>query len=189
VVFVTLWEQPGDVIAYRLDAADRLEWVNENWGRFAARNEAPELAAGRVLGRPLWDFLSTPEVHQIYRTVLERVRRLLRPVRFPIRCDSPGLRRSMTLSLTPQAEGKILFECRLDRLETRGPAPLLDPRRPRSEDLLAVCSWCKRVRAGEEWLEIEEAIAALDLFGQECLPRLTHGICPACKERVLAPAL
>jgi hypothetical protein len=47
-----------------------------------------------------------------------------------------------------------------------------------------VCGWCKRVRHGAGWLDVEDALAQLELSpGRE--PSLTHGICPSCLARVL----
>jgi hypothetical protein len=47
-----------------------------------------------------------------------------------------------------------------------------------------MCGWCKRVYADAKWVEIEEAIERLDLFGISKPPDTTHGICPSCKESV-----
>ena len=41
---------------------------------FAAANEARDLTGASVHGRSLFDFLATPEVRQLYRALLERVR-------------------------------------------------------------------------------------------------------------------
>jgi hypothetical protein len=49
---------------------------------------------------------------------------------------------------------------------------------------LTVCGWCKRVRDGARWLDIERVLAQLELSdGREL--SLTHGICPSCLARVL----
>jgi hypothetical protein len=49
---------------------------------------------------------------------------------------------------------------------------------------LTVCGWCQRVKDGAGWLELEAALAQLELAqGHE--PNLTHGICPSCFARVL----
>ncbi len=48
--------------------------------------------------------------------------------------------------------------------------------------LVAVaCAWCQRVRTGEGW----ESASGLDLNA----PGVTHGICPECLAREIAPAL
>ena len=44
-----------------------------------------------------------------------------------------------------------------------------------------MCAWCKKADVGG-WVEVEEAVRRLQLFDQARLPRITHGVCPACKE-------
>ncbi|HSM05400.1 MAG TPA: hypothetical protein VK858_12345 [Longimicrobiales bacterium] len=48
-----------------------------------------------------------------------------------------------------------------------------------------MCAWCNCVRVESEWLEVEEAIQLLDLFGARAVPGITHGICPPCLDSVL----
>jgi len=49
-----------------------------------------------------------------------------------------------------------------------------------------MCSWCKRVPDGSgRWLEVEEAVAELGLMAGPHLPRVSHGICPACGKAIL----
>ncbi len=50
-----------------------------------------------------------------------------------------------------------------------------------ADQRLCVCSWCKKVKRGGEWVKPDT-----DLTEQE-LAVATHGICPACAERVQTP--
>lgn len=165
---------------YRLDPLDRIVHVNRAWLSFAARNESEALTPEAVLNRPLWDFIADGETRQVYRMILTRVRSSGKEVRIPFRCDSPGLRRFMEMEIAPLAEGAVEFRCKLLRAERRLPVALLDPAVDRSSEFLQICGWCKRINLDGEWVETEEAVKRLDLFGAEKLPRLTHGICPDC---------
>jgi hypothetical protein len=40
--------------------------------------------------------------------------------------------------------------------------------------------------ATPEWLEVEEAIPRLQLFEQDHMPQITHGICGECERQVEA---
>ncbi|MEJ7699195.1 MAG: Crp/Fnr family transcriptional regulator [Pyrinomonadaceae bacterium] len=63
---------------------------------------------------------------------------------------------------------------------------LLDTNALHSDDLIHICSWCKRVDVGQEnWEEIEEAVKTLGVFEQEKLPQITHGICSDCYKTML----
>jgi hypothetical protein len=56
---------------------------------------------------------------------------------------------------------------------------------PRLRDLVHVCSWCRNVRVGAEWVGNDEGLRRLGpVFRAE--RRLSHGICPACFDRVAA---
>lgn len=170
---------PGGTFAHQIDADDRLVQVDAAWRAFGRENGLPDPDAV-VLGRPLWDFITGTEVRHLYELILGRVRGG-RTVSFPFRCDAPHLRRHMRMAVAPLAAGAVRFLCVLLRQEARAPAALLDPSRRPGEDVLILCSWCKRVAvAPGEWAEVEDAVARLGLFEAAELPGLSHGICPPC---------
>ena len=84
------------VFEYEIDASDVITQVNRHWEEFAEANDAPGLGA-RVVGTWLWKHFAGMEVKYIYRTLLERVRESGQSVSIPFRCDSPELRRRMSL--------------------------------------------------------------------------------------------
>jgi hypothetical protein len=49
------------------------------------------------------------------------------------------------------------------------------------ESLVVMCAWCRRVRAGDEWLAIEQFLE------RQHHAHTTHGICNTCAEGVLLP--
>lgn len=51
------------------------------------------------------------------------------------------------------------------------------------EGLLPICSYCKKVRSGEEWIPIEAYIA------RHSGADFTHGLCPACRDQHYGPFL
>ncbi len=68
--------------------------------------------------------------------------------------------------------------------EDRDYASLLDVNAPRSDALLAICSWGKRIELPEDgWTEVEPGVRKLDLFGDAPVPQLSHGVCPDCEKR------
>lgn len=170
---------------YAVDDANRIVEVDEAWLRFARQNDAPGLDRDAVLGASLWTFISDQEMCLLYEAILERVRRGQLRVTIPFRCDSPAVRRFMELEMVPAVEGVIHLNSRLLRREEREPVPLLDRDVARSDKMLYMCSWCKRIEFSElEWVEVEAAVARLDLFGERPVPRISHGICPSCRENL-----
>ena len=165
-------------VEYELDADDRIRRVNEAWREFARENDASFLA-DEALGAPIWSWIAGQEVRHLFRAVFKRVRTEGGSVAFPFRCDSPARRRFMEFHISALEEGAVLCRARLLKVEDREPMTLqiaqgVGP-------LLAMCSWCKKVRTPDaRWLELEEGVLHLRLF--ESPPSgITHTICDACE--------
>lgn len=170
----------GKTIKYQIDAEDKLVYLNEEWSAFAIANGAPNLTPKYILKRPLLDFVSDAETRELYRILFSRVRETLRPVTFPFRCDSPDLKRFMEMELIPQTDKSIQFNCTVLKVEPMPYLKLFDPKAEHSGQLLNICSWCKRIKIGSDWVEAEEAVTILDLFNSDTLPKINYGACPHC---------
>ncbi len=169
---------------YHVDALDRIVEVNDAWLLFARQN-AWQVERSDLIGQPLWRFLTDPTTINIYQLVMERARQHDAPIQMPFRCDSPTLKRFMTLKIRHQGEGLLIFEGQLERLEHRDPLSL-----PEGDPLLAsafvtMCGWCKKIRTNpRQWQELEEAIATLNLFEAPHTFLITHGMCEGCFARI-----
>jgi hypothetical protein len=167
---------------YMLDADDHIRSVGGAWRAFAHENGAPELV-GAVLGTSIWRWIEGPEVRHLYEILFSSVRGTGGHVRFPLRCDSPRLRRFMELELAALSDGGLRFRAVLHRVEPREPVGLPAGRDDGPGPRLVICSWCNHVRVDVgRWLEIEDALRALRLL--EAPPHaITHTICPGCEAR------
>lgn len=175
-------DTPPEVVRYRVDATDRLIAFNQAWDEFAEENGAPWLRGADLAGHSLWEYVAAPEIQQIFRVLLGRVRSGRKALALPFRCDAPALRRHMEMEIRPLPDNQLEFCCRLLRVEPRDPV-VLD--RSRSRDpvhrLLRMCSWCNRFDVGGgKWEEIENAAAQVDLFGAVHPAFISHGICDEC---------
>ena len=93
----------------------------------------------------------------------------------------------MQLTIAQKKDDLIQFDSELVKEEYRETQNLLETQAARTDEMLLVCSWCKKVKVGEEhWLEIEDAVAELSLFEQETFPRISHGLCPKCFDNLMA---
>jgi len=173
-------------LSYAIDENDRLIRVDQGYYRFAEENGWG--GAGASLGRSLWDYVAGEEPRKLQRILLRRVRDEVHEVELPFRCDGPRVRRSMDIRIAARPGGRVvLFSARLRLQERRDePQPLLDPDTPRGAESLVMCGWCDRFEVDGEWIEVEEAARRLGLFDRPELPALSHGICPACNELLLA---
>lgn len=168
-------------VVYRIDHEDRLAGFNDGWLAFAGANGGQELEPLRILGRPLWDFLADLTTKHLYRSMVQRVRQGGRPVRFRFRCDAASRRRLLAMEITADMVGGAQFRVTSVQEEPRQSVPLLEPEHGREARLLSMCGWCKRILLPTDgWVEVEEAVGALGLFGGAPLPGITHGMCPTC---------
>ncbi len=182
----------------RTDGKDDIVFVDEAWSRFARDNWRPDFDPSLVLGRSLWSFVSEPATRQILGRLCERLRSTGRGLTLPFRCDSPDRRRHMEMTVEVTERGGLLWRSHLLAEEARPAVDLLRQVNPLEDRLLVMCSWCKRVLppewlpgvqapVGQEtWLEVEEMLPDLAAMGQGFFPNLSHGICQACHDRVMA---
>lgn len=178
-------EQSCTAVSYYTDLSFRIVSVGGCWSTSAAQSEANELTPGQVVGQSLWKFIAGEPMRNLYQEVLDRVVKGQRPVTLPFRCDSPTRRQWMLLTIASLPQRELSFVCQLVRVEPRPAVALLDIHQARSQEILTLCSWCKRVKVRmREWIEVEEAVALLGLEEKPIQPQLLHGLCPDCRDEV-----
>lgn len=172
-------------LVYRIDAANRLTWVNPAWVDFARANDGGELVPEKVLGHDLLAALADPTIRSLYQTMIQRAR-AGSLVRFEYRCDAPDRRRTFVMEIRSRPGDEVEFRSTLVHEELRPAVGLLLVGQPRDrERFVRVCSWCQRIALPDRrWVEVEQAVATLELFKSDRLPCLTHGICESCLEGV-----
>jgi hypothetical protein len=175
---------PHSTLTYIVDGSDRIVDIGGPWDEFAMANGAPALTCESVLGMPMRTFVSGSEMQELTKMLIARVRRgPVIPLEF--RCDSPTERRYLQMSLSTLPGNLVRCATSLLRAEPRPSQPLLAIGTARSQHLLVVCSWCRRVLLpGGRWAEIDEAVETLALFLETELPQISHGICDACRDRM-----
>lgn len=171
--------EPG-VIEYVVKPDRTVAEIRGIWDDFARANAAGRLAVADVVGRDLCDFVSGPATRQVYEALIERVGRTRAPIQFTFRCDAPDTRRHMRMDVMGDGTGNVRFTSRILREEPRPSQALLSTDTDRSDETIVMCSWCKRVKLDELWLEVEEFVERTGLMEQERLPQLSHGLCPNC---------
>lgn len=172
------------MFAYRVNADNIIEVVTPDWLSFARENSAPSLTVEAVVGQSLFRFLAGNSVRYLYQLIIDRARRRQRTIVIPFRCDGPSVRRFMELSISPSANGNVQFVSRTIREEYRKTVALLDASATRTDEYVAMCSWCKRVEVLGKWLKVEQALIETRLFELTSFPKLAHDTCSDCEERV-----
>ena len=171
------------LFTYRIDADNVICFVNPEWLEFALENEAPHLVTPGVLGRRLSEFITGMETRYLYDMLLGKVRSSCRETCLSYRCDAPQKRRYMELAIRPWTANGVEFCSHIVREEEREPVGWLALTAARSDKLITMCAWCKRI-ATPAWVEVEEAIKLLLPFDADRVPQITHGMCEDCYRQV-----
>lgn len=160
---------------YRLDNTDRIVETGGAWNQFAKENAGTELLGSAVIGRSLYDFIHGDVSRMFVRTLVDGVRILNRPRVVPYRCDSPGLRRYMEMSITCEPGGGILLEHRQVREETISRNFDFKVGVRSVNQLIVRCSHCNTVKKNGVWGEPETVL----LEGDKLVP-VIYGVCETC---------
>ena len=168
-------------VTYSLNADDQIIAVNDAWTTFALANDGAALAAPGILGRSMWEFIADPTTVLVYERLFERVRSGVGGIRFQFRCDAPAIRRFMVMSISGGEDDRLDFVVRTLRVEPRPTLTFLDAHAKRSDVIVRMCAWCKRIPdARGDWIEIEAALPQAGFFDGAVVPLISHGMCEDC---------
>ncbi len=176
-------ETIGQVVTYWLDTEDRIVKVNPTWDQFAIANEGgKQLLSSEIKGRRVFDFIMGDQTRMYLEALLQHARFLNRSVSRSYRCDSPALKRFMSMSITPADDNLVQLDHTLLKCE-----PLEQPIIYRHEPdpqakALPRCSVCTRLLIKGTWLSPEDAEILGLLSPGKPLP-VTYRICPSCKRK------
>lgn len=181
-------ESDNDICIYRIDNRNRIVSLSGNWLSFAADNNGLEKnTPDKIVGVSVFDCITGHDTKQLYQIILGKVRSCNKSVKLLFRCDSPNLCRYLQLSIIPLEDSFVEFQSIILRTEPRETVELLKNDIGRSDDFIKICSVCKNIKVSDtEWEETEVAINTLRIFDTTRLPQLTHGLCLACFDAVMA---
>lgn len=112
--------------------------------------------------------------------LIDRIRLRRDTAQVPVRADSARQERHFTMEMETVEAGAVEFRLELERTEERAPGDWSPP--PEEDEIIRMCSFCHRAQWELEWMELEDAIGAGDLFGARTHWQISHGSCPDCLE-------
>lgn len=176
------------VYSYTIDSEDTIVAVCDGWNVFAHSNGADtSIMNPAILGSTLWEFIGNDEVQYLYRELVVRVRENNAFANIPIRCDSPQMKRYLNIKIASMYDGFVQFDSSILRVEQREAVFFCPDDLSENDEFLKCCSYCKKIETDvDNWEELEDAVGVLGLFERKALPKITHGICPACYVTVLS---
>lgn len=163
---------------YALDREDRIVDVGGAWDDFALENDGKSVLRERILGTLVFKHVNGDISAMYLRTLLSSVRLLGRPVTRCYRCDSPGTKRFMEMTLTPDVEDGVTIAHRLLRTESL-PVRFIFTVANGRPSFAVRCSMCNRLKKEGEWQEPEVLLDKGDWA--DTRPRsVIYGICDNC---------
>lgn len=153
-------------------------WGVPGSGAAEGAESAPEGEGEQLLGRSFWSLAGSLEARQLLSLLVGRARA---GARIEIEIDEQESDRGRLLICSPLS-GYVVFE-----ITGREQWRFLHLPATQDEvgERLEICSWCGLVKLDDaRWVEIEEAVARLQIYQREVLPHLSHGICEGCYREV-----
>lgn len=169
-------ERSENVIAALLPDGT-IAWVNGAWGRFAARNGAPDLPARFGVGASYWDGVSG-ELRDGFAAAARRCLETASVFSLDYECSSAEELRWFRMRMMPVgALGLWVEHAALRSVERgrEGASPATPELYRRADGYLLQCSNCRKTARGGSgaWDVVLEWISRSP-------PRTTHGLCGAC---------
>jgi hypothetical protein len=167
-----------DFIEYVLDIDNNIIAIQGSWDAFAYDNNATEISATQVIGKPLLRYVSGNVTRQFWTDVFLKARNAFSPVSLDYRCDSPSLRRFMNLSVTVdnEVEGRLRLRSTCLRIEERDTPVIIERARERSRETSTRCSVCNKILCRDQWTEADD----LNSSNSKVL-QVVYGVCSNCK--------
>ena len=173
-------------LTYQVDSDNIIVHLSGLWDQFAIENGGVGLLGNAVIGKHLFEFIANVQTRHIYQLLFDRCKEQNLILEFPFRCDSPETRRFMSMRIEKLSDGGFSFRSSLMREEIRDAVLLLAHETTRSDETIISCGWCNKIMIEDgSWMEVEEGIAKLDIFGHTVLPRLSHSVCESCYMRAM----
>lgn len=139
---------------YCLDREQRITSVSGPWDQFARENGGPDVLAGRVCGRSIWDFVNGDATRMWLNALFQLAFVRNEMVERPYRCDSPDFKRFMRMQIFPETGGVLRVEHELLSLEKRiRPVYICHESTIKAPIIHLRCSICGRVKIGGVWEE------------------------------------
>ncbi len=177
----------NDEYRYSIDGENRIVSVSDNWDAFArANNGASSIQSDDIIGKKVWSFFAGEEIKYLFRQLFEYVRNKQKVIIIPFRCDSPVEQRFLELRLEPLEDQGLKFTNSIIKVEKcqSKPESLFDV--DADNGVLKVCSMCKKLEVSDgQWLDMEQGIPVLNLFGEQAVPPISHGLCKPCYHQAL----
>ena len=174
----------NDPTIYWIDEKDVIFRVSGPWDDFALENNGERACSEFVLGKPIWSFIFGETTKTWLNAIIGLVRIKQDIIERPYRCDSPSLKRYMSMRLYPESANAIMVEHELLFTESiRPPLYFVHSGIPSSNHAIR-CAFCNKIRIENGWYEPEEAVERFNLETDVFL-NFEDIVCRECKNSII----
>ncbi|MEE4245237.1 MAG: hypothetical protein V2I33_07485 [Kangiellaceae bacterium] len=171
-------------ISYQIDSNNCLVSTSSSWDQFAQANDGEQASASHVVNHNLFDYIEGSEERFLYQLMLDFVRTKHSDFTLAFRCDSPDEKRLFQMKLSDQQNHSVKFDNTLLFAEPSETTVVLEPLCDCMIEMLHICSYCFDIRIDNNWVGFEKGLAELRIFEAKHLPKISHGMCPNCSQRL-----
>ena len=164
---------------YEVDASNRLIDVDPFWDVFALANGAQgNVTRDKIIGQPLMDFVTGDMTRMYVDVALKSARLKQMPRVLSYRCDAPGLKRWLEMTVEPLSGGRVRIS---HRLVSSSPTKIRSEFRysPKFVQWLR-CSQCLKL-ALIDTPDVWHLPESIDLFQSGGVVMVSDSVCPACQ--------
>ena len=161
---------------YKLDPEKRIISVDGPWDQFARENGGRNTSFSDIQGKSIFDFITGDITRMWFEALTQLVTLRKEPIEKPYRCDSPDLKRYMSMRIIPERSDVLRFEHDLISEEKR---PVCVDIRYSYEMPCGInkirCSICGRVKTGDLWVEPD-----FNHVWKRITLTVTYSVCESC---------
>ena len=169
-------------LSYTIDTQNMIVAVGGAWDDFARNNDGDKIVSTLIIGKKLNQFIHGDETLMFVLTMIMSARILNRPVHRPYRCDSPTLKRFMTMTVQPLGQGAVeVIHQELRSEPIKHTVHMVAAPAGSGTSYAKRCSVCNRVKLEGVWSEVDEAVQAKRLVPTVASTvKVIYGVCPDC---------
>ena len=169
-------------LSYTIDTQNTIIAVGGAWDDFARNNDGEKIVSTQIIGKKLNQFIHGDETRMFVLTMIMSARILNRPVNRPYRCDSPTLKRFMSMTVQPLGAGAVEVSHQELRSEPiTHTVHMVAAPAGSGTHYAKRCSMCNRIKLEGVWSEVDDAVNAKRLVPTAApAVKVIYGVCPDC---------